>query len=350
MKEESLTYEARSIPAKGHRIGPGYFPIEGDEVLLGIDPRRKPISCLIEQEPRTRTAAKKASAFEPTQEPIFSELAQCDSTDKIIEFANRYGRLTGEYIGIPLKEKDGLQIVPGEPLSLWRKAAQRVKQAMFFFKCDEEEAAEQIVFIDKDSNGNPLPLLQIKYTTQPIADEERIQHLPTRDGCATMQFIGRRWKELISPAIEHGFIKSGDYVTAARYIAAHIVADALAEHPTRDGLILRKDGKFDVRAVPQNLLARIWLAFAETLAGERKLQKCLYCGRWIETRRNSPELRFHSRCQKALKTKKSRDKPKYMNRLAAGLSPEEVAVELGITPVILAHWLSTDKKQGGAKE
>ena len=345
MKEESLIYEVRSTPAKGHRIGPGYFPIEGDEVLLGIDPQRKPVSCLIEQEPRTRKAAKKASAFDPTQEPIFAELAQCDSADKIIEFANRYGRLTIEHIGIPLKESDGLQIVPGEPLSLWRKAAQHIRQALFFFECDEELAAEQIVFIEKDSR------VQIKYTLQPIADEERLQHLPTRDGSATMQFIGRRWKELISPALEHGFIKSGDYVTAARHIAARIVADALAEHPTLDGLILRKDGKYDVRAVPQNLLARIWLAFAEALAGERKLQRCLYCGRWIETRRNSPELRFHSRCQKALKTKKSRDKPKYMNLLAAGLSPEEVAAELGITPAILDHWLSTDKKlKGGAKE
>jgi len=45
-EESSLIYDVRSTPISGHRIGPGYFPTSGEEVLIGVDPQRKSVSCL----------------------------------------------------------------------------------------------------------------------------------------------------------------------------------------------------------------------------------------------------------------------------------------------------------------
>ena len=351
-----LLFYRRTKPLHGHIVTDCYYPVNFDNGsfnLVKVDPKvsgfhgrtstppPEKVPCLIESVPQSRVPVAlpfKPEKNHPTKggtreesEPLFSEFARCDSIESIINFADKYGRLTDKRVGLP-DEADPMNFctIPGEPIKLWQDEVNLVKLAQAFWLADPEFTRERIVF-ESDANGRA-----VYYYV--YVDEELLKGY----GLADSNGIGSRHLE---------FLPEGDYTAAAKYIAATMVNKALYyRHRAYSTITAKGVGEFELRIVPRTLISLIWHSLAEVIAGQRTIRRCIVCGQLIEVHDVTSTMIFHKDCSNRTRMRRSRYKDIYTGQIAAGTPLPEVAKACKVNLQVLEYWLSLDNKQGGDKE
>ena len=359
-----LTYR-RSKPEHGHIIVDCYFPLTVEDAIFqtfsgkpgtplptcvppslpsrnekpSTGPKKEP--CLIETIPQSRIPAPlpfKPEKNRPTKggsrdepEPLFAEFAKCDNAESIIHFADKYGRLTTERVGLPDEaDHTKFQTVPGEPVKLWQDEANRVKLAQAFWLADPDFVKERIVF-ESDSNTGSRA---VYYYT----DEE----LTKGSILANSHGLGARKLE---------YLPEGDYTAAARFIAASMVNEALYfRHPAYSTLTAKAVGEFDLQIAPRSLISLIWHSLAEAIKGQRIIRRCFVCGQLIEVHDATSRMIFHKDCGNQIRVRRSRYKDIYSAMISAGTPLPEVAKACKVNLQVLEYWLSLDNQRKGESD
>jgi hypothetical protein len=202
---------------------------------------------------------------------VFAEFARLDSTDKgIREFAEKYGDLFDSYRDPDLAAHDGT-VSGGASLKKW-----------------QSEIGEVRVLVDLWQDIKKHRLTELR---------KIIRWKKTKQGHKAVSYfietpIRRRDVTLAHSAIrESGMdrFREGDVLLPARCALQREINVRLAEHPTVPRLTwtpdtLETSGGYYQRIVfaPPNLLAAMWLRFAQAVTGEFELQTCEYCGRYFQ--------------------------------------------------------------------
>jgi len=298
-------------------------------------PRLAP--CLLESNPERRTRVippqhtKKPGKNMPSLEqmPLFAQFASCDTPEKIVQFSNIYGRLTRDKV--LFSNGDGTyDPVPGEPLSLWQEQRKKINDTLRFWRAyDENDKAflqNNIDFIDAE-----IPVQRkIKFTYARLETDNRSAYAEfSLDG--RFPFNQSTW---------------GDHAAAARILVGLNISNALNEHPAKSSLVLTSGDKFSIVISSGSTLPKIWLSFAEVLAGQRFIRPCQVCGNLIELPEPTSKQLSHAKCAANDYSKKSQKRERYTSLLEAGYSIEETAASKGVrvTPETLRRWIKTDQE------
>ena len=362
-----LTYQ-RTKPLHGHVITDCYFPLSVEDAFFqtfsgkpgtpsptcvrpslpsrnekpSTGPKKEP--CIIETIPKSRIPVAlpfKPEKNHPTKggsrdepEPLFAEFAKCDNAESIIRFADKYGRLTTERVGLPDEaDHTKFQTVPGEPLRLWEYEAGLVKLAQTFWLADPDFVKERIIFeTDNDTGGRA-----VYYYRDWIGSET----LSKRSPLVKHNGFGSRHLE---------YLPEGDYTAAARFIAASMVNEALyRRHPAYSTLTAKAVGEFDLRIAPRSLISLIWHSLAEAIQGQRTIRRCIVCGQLIEVHGPTSRMIFHESCGGQIRVRRSRYKDIYSAMISAGKPLPEVAKACRTSIQVLEYWLALDaEKKGGS--
>jgi hypothetical protein len=285
-------------------------------------------------------------------EPIFAEFANCDTYDKFLYFANKYGRLTNNRVGLPSEKKPhSFDSVAGEPVQLWEDETLRMKTALSFWQADAEYIRNNILFID-DENKN---FHEIRYNMcnnikEPLlaASDDLIDHMANHMAylCAPhFQHVLASSRDTLTSHLLK-YLPSGDHEAAAKMIASVITSTAMYHNPAKSNLHLNADGSVDMRIMPDNLLAFIWYSFAETIARQRTVRQCIECKGFIEVADESSRMVFHEACRNRIKMRRSRCKEKYTAMLQAGIPLKDIAAACKVNLDILKYWIDLDEAQG----
>ena len=122
-----LLFDSRSKPLHGHIIADCYpIKIHQDGPMKGFVKKSSPdaLPCVIETIPRSRIPVEypaRPDKAHPTKgdkrqesEPMFSQFADCNTMEKILHFADKFGRLTREHVGIDSPDAIyGIDTIPG---------------------------------------------------------------------------------------------------------------------------------------------------------------------------------------------------------------------------------------------
>lgn len=343
-----LLFYRRTKPLHGHIVKDCYFPVKPEDSLFGTVPSPPPktIPCIIETVPRSRapvTLPQKPDKNHPTKggtrkepEPLFAEFARCNNIESMIHFADKYGRLTTGSVGLP-DEADPIKIdmVPGEPIDLWQYEANLVLLAQTFWLADPEFTMKRI-FFESDKSKD---YYAVWYALKPDTDEETERRLLASTS------------DLHPQSLDYlNYLPDGDYNAASKLIAGLLVSSALNRHPARNNVVLKAVGKFELRAIPDNLISVIWHSLAEVTAEHRTIKRCIICGQLIEVHDVTSTMIFHKDCSNRTRMRRSRYKDIYTGLIAAGTPLPEVAKACKVNLQVLEYWLSLDNKQGGDKE
>lgn len=362
-----LLLDRRTKPLHGHVIADCYFPLSAEdafwETISGnagtptktscppslperheessSGPKKEP--CIIETIPKSRVPAefpRKPEKPHTTKgdirkevevEPVFAEFAECDTNEKILRFADRFGRLTREKVGLPDSDDPiKFQTVPGEPLRLWQYEAKRMKIALSFWMGDPEYINQRI-FFEADASKD---FRAVYYTEKPGEPITRIVLASSSD--YTQHLLE--------------YLPHGDYAAAAKVIAGTMVTRAMQKHTAQSNILMKSIGKFELRIMPENLLAVIWLSFAEAMTGERAIRRCIVCERLFEVHDETSRMIFHEACRNRIKVKRSRCKEKYSALIKEGTALPDVAAACKVNLKTLEYWLSLDNKQKGESD
>ena len=103
-----------------------------------------------------------------------------------------------------------------------------------------------------------------------------------------------------------------------------------------------------LQITPKNLLAAMWLQFAQAVTGDKEYRQCKQCGKPFEISL-APEGMRKSReyCTDPCRFKAYRERQGKARRLdSEGVAVKEIAKRLGSTTATIKKWI----KQGGHKD
>ncbi len=215
---------------------------------------------------------------------LFQEFALLAPTpDKIIQFANKYGFLGGEFYGA-IDSTDSSALF-GESITSWQKEIINFRTVYKIW-----------------SLLNNKNLRELK--TYIVCDDERITlNIPTSFRTEIYRETGEFPSQnyLLSKWVDARDYPKVLLSRAARILLSEIVSDRLK------GLVypvvqVDSKSKATLQFMPHNLQGAMWLQFAQVLDGTGEYKKCSMCPYWFRTGKNygrrSDATVCSERCQK----------------------------------------------------
>ena len=343
------------------------IPESFENQFYTIDPADSILEpCIVETHSTRRT-----QAAPPTDSLFLEKFAECDTAGKCLEFALMYGRLTDNQVLLPdptlemvfaEPNKPRYSIVDGEPLSLWEKERRRLWSALSIWKAylsnDVNFLQQHISFAEEpderthfqqycDKQQSLIDNGKIEKCT-PLEDYKNLSHLPIR----RVRFNGNI---IISADDKHTAFylnhirdehKEKD---AARILVYQIIMQALDEYPAKSNLRMDSNGEVKIKIVSNTILPKIWLQFAEMLAGSRYVRICPRCKKMFEVKKSTDKRIWHDKCgnpkhQADSRARKQAEEVKTaMDEMKAGKSLEEVAKNRGRRTSTLRRWIQNVK-------
>ena len=206
--------------------------------------------------------------YRPLQENegLFRDFSQIHSEKSVLQFADKYGLLFdvfGEGDSETSSNTDKLlasiELSFGTSLKRWRREA--------------GDLAVLVKLWDAISERKLDVLRSIIIWTE--NDEVRYE-------VKTPKNHNRRSLNRDSPDAGFQPFKRGDLLAPARYALQYELNERLADMPTAPRLVWTPDNDQQMVFRPPNLLAAMWLQFAQAITGPYQLRKCAGCGRYFQ--------------------------------------------------------------------
>jgi len=164
-------------------------------------------------------------------EPLFRLFATTEPSEEgIVQFAEQYGLLG---VGLPIEKKDG-GIAYGEPLHLWQYEIKKMMEAT------------EVYFHAKEH------------------DED--------------------W---LSEHVQQSSLDTDNLVLLGHHFTFQLIEEALVLYsvtplPVWSPYLPLEKPQVELKFQPKNLLAAMWLQFAQAVAGDVQYKHCKHCEKWLE--------------------------------------------------------------------
>lgn len=288
------------------------------EEALGGEPSREPL--LVPQD-EFGTWTRLHPSYPLRDRPdLFRTFADTDPTeDGILQFANEHGTLGSpawdEQIYYRSCKTPPFVKVTAERSSYWRGQILQMRRLLRLSDYIREgNVSELKKYIRWDSDG------------------ERVWYCDEAEGLI----------ETISDGINNPVAKQvpkGNVTKPARFYLQETINLQLVhcQISARLRMTEESDG-LGMYFVPGNLIAALWVQFAQSLDGARRFRKCTECETWFEL---TKELRADAKfCSNACRSKAHRGRRMRAKELeATGLKPREIAERLTSTVDTVRGWL-----------
>jgi hypothetical protein len=270
-----------------------------------------------------------------TKPSLFLEFAELQPTMKcILEFANRYGKLSGEEMDVTVPKDSGVnfnaskivqrekQIVclaKVEPLSFWQEEIQKMKWITQVWRWTQNR---QMDFLRRIINISDTEVSFI------IADQEVLEQYSTSEEVirASQRNVFDFYAKTILPEDEPVLfqrIGKDDFVLCGKIVLVQEINDRLSHediafvHPI---LLLDKENQIGPYLIPNNLLVAMWLQFYLTASGERRFVRCRVCGKWEDATDRSKNWSVHQECATRERMKRYRQRLKEQSEVEMTIS------------------------------
>jgi len=285
----------------------------------------------------------------------------------ILEFAQRYGRLTKGLVLVEERGEKPLTTYHAEPWYFWLREIQDMRDALLLFDLLQgksgatplEEGLQKVIVWQEDGVyfqpwGKELRSL---YTDmlgyyQRAADRLRELTLAGRGdldrvkrperfaldlGRRISKALGQEGRAYLAPKLIacptfYGerfqvWQRTRDVVAPARLLLARMVTEKLAGKV--DFQLNGDERGFSLALVPQNLLSALWLALLFEILGKVRLRQCPICGTWFDASA-APQRVFCDSRGSGCRQRASRLRKQLRALLNEGKTLQEAARELEI--------------------
>ena len=126
-----------------------------------------------------------------------------------------------------------------------------------------------------------------------------------------------------------------------------LVNGQLQKYPSFARLNYSEEGSFQQSLWPENLLAAMWMHLYQIVTGERRIVRCVICGRWsdiTDEKKGKKPWDRHRDCANSDGVEKHRKLPKIKDMLTTGLSVEEAASRMNVEMATITRWLNEQKE------
>ncbi|QNI35455.1 hypothetical protein [Edaphobacter albus] len=215
--------------------------------------------------------------------------------DGILRFATEYGHQLIDFDSVESRVKNGQQGVwgYGSKLRTWQQAIADVREAVNLWQNVRARDVEKL--------------------------KEVIKWQENKDRSKYVIYEGKnRWSVVAHSAslmsgVEYSGFREGEILLPARYALQRLINDRLETLNIAPHLTMVRNGQTElgqrVLFQPSNLLAAMWLRFAEVVAGDWDMRKCATtgCGRYFPITPGAPGARradsitCSDRCRQRLK-------------------------------------------------
>lgn len=217
---------------------------------------------------------------------LFLEFLDMDLTqDAILKFANTYGLLSE---GRPFCVNNGDTILLGESLYFWLYA--KAEMSMLFSVdrwIQEKNRIKLTEVIRWRENGNRVEFRYIpsKAWTLHNFHPPSIYQLLGEKNSIHPEFSSRwkRWKE-------------GDVIAPASALLTNRINKELKGTSLR--LLINDNQKITSYIHPRTLLDALWLQFSQLIVGQRRLQPCKVCKKWMDVTDFRRDKSVHPKCSR----------------------------------------------------
>lgn len=280
----------------------------------------------------------------------------------ILEFANRWGRLTLSGQVLLRVEKGSVpQRFRAESLRFWRFAIQEMRDALLLWDLlggptgvpDEEGLRQVIVWEDGSVSFRPAgEKLWFLYKQRARRSREALEAMQKGDsqtaeaaerqfrhsGEQILKYLGQSQRAFlgIKPI---GTVDSDqafavwkarrDVVGPARWLLSRFITQHLEG---KVDLVIEPKGRgwgFSTALEPRDLLSAMWLELFFEVTGRTKLRQCPICGTFFDVT-SSPRRVYCDSRGSGCRQKAARMRKKLIQRLDAGMGLERAAAELGM--------------------
>ena len=119
--------------------------------------------------------------------------------------------------------------------------------------------------------------------------------------------------------------RPGDCLLPARYLLQRKINEKLKTYSTQPRLLMNEQNQLEAYLYPGSLLAALWFQFYQVVVGEKKLKRCVVCGKWQDltdrTEKQRERWTRHAKCANMLRQRKWRERRK--RRKEGALNAEE---------------------------
>jgi hypothetical protein len=270
---------------------------------------------------------------------LFRNFAQlpADNRDAILAFANQYGTLgIGKELDLTRAKDEPRPFVWGETWQDWADHIEAMRLAVDLWDMvtarDTAGVARHVRWQDAEygEDGRKKSETGWCYDSRPDLPRGQVPR------------TGRRTGEFIEPIPA----RPGDVLMPASRLVYRWI-NAYLEGTTTPKLV--NAGKVVLQIVPQNLLAAMWLQFAQAIAankGYRDFRACKECGKWFELSHKQEDRRTVRRefCSDPCKSRDYRRRKDRSQELKAeGKSVKEIAKELDTDVETIKKWVGKRK-------
>ena len=258
---------------------------------------------------------------------LFRILADVElSPAGVLAFANRYGSLGTTRVSVHDPSRCECDTFPGETWEAWVDAIATLRFAVRLWelaRANDQAGLEKHVHWEDDDlvhcytqrqwatvpTGHPLPLGECRWSTRRSYDETLLN------------------------------IRPGDLIMPARYCVQFAMNHYLSNTIAR--LLWNRDhNRQEVCFVPLNLLAAVWLQFAQAVGGDKGYRSCEQCGRWFElsTQAGRADKVF---CRNACRSRASRRRQLQAQQMFGdGKSVADIAQFLQSSEDVVRRWIT----------
>jgi hypothetical protein len=198
-----------------------------------------------------------------------------DSFDEIARFASTHG-----WLGVG-KSIDGDSELWGERLPVWFNHAEAMDIVMRL----------QNALVARD-------LTQIKQVLSEVPEHTNWEQVPTRNGdlVRVADFSGRQ------PDYDIGNDLEEASVIAFNQITAIVNWGLLQARPTLQAVMSNREGKRELKLLPQTLLGVMWLQLAQLIETESEVRSCVECGSQFAVRPGAGARKSRKFCRSGCKS------------------------------------------------
>ena len=287
--------------------------------------------------------------------------------EAILEFAQRYGRLTKGLVLVEERGEKPLTTYYAEPWYFWLREIQDMRDALLLFDLLQgkseatplEEGLQKVIVWQEDgvyfqpwdkelrslytdmlgyyeSAADRLRKLTLagKGDLESVKQPERIALDLGRRISKALEQKGRAYlaPKLIACPTFYGeqfqvWKRTRDVVAPARLLLARMVTEKLVGKV--DFQLKGDERGFSLAIVPQNLLSALWLALLFEILGKVRLRQCPICGTWFDASA-APQRVFCDSRGSGCRQRASRLRKKLKALLNEGKTLQEAARELEI--------------------
>ncbi len=259
--------------------------------------------------------------YDPLQEHsgLFREFADTSPTQEgILGFANKFGRLGGhaeEGILLWITDQESPDGGRGERLSTWAGQVQVMHETINLWdlaKAGDTDGLSRVI----EWEGRDVVRRRLPHSPE-------LPYEIIADWAVSPEFL-----QLFRP---------GDLVQPALVAIQRIINRSLGSSPRL--LWDHKQGRLELRIVPDSLIGAMWLQFARAVDGNKTYRRCAECRTWFAI---SPETARVTRtyCSNACRSKAYRKRQSEAERLhIEGVSIEDIARRLDSDIKTVSKWV-----------